>query len=164
MQMSSEASRLAASIGGVEERVSSETKMLHAEKAHLDKRHKQLQSLKVTLVRVCFVAMLDEPCWMKPMPHMLVYDIICFNPKVIAVHQVEIDERRKSLQEEEKALYRRYKGVSKKLEAENKAARAEVDKTRKVLARERGELASKIRNTAAEAEEAAQKVWGCSVS
>lgn len=72
-----------------------------------------------------------------------------------------MDERRKGLQEEEKALYRRYKGVAKKLEAENKAARAEVDKTRKVLARERGELASKVRNTAAEAEEVVRKarIW-----
>lgn len=69
MQMSSEASRLAASIGGVEERVSSETKMLKAEKAHLDKRHKQLQSLKVALIPVCVF-----PYCMKHMSHMLVFD------------------------------------------------------------------------------------------
>lgn len=60
MQMSSEASRLAASIGGVEERVSSEAKMMHAERAHLDKRHKQLQSLKVALMRLHLL--LSLPC------------------------------------------------------------------------------------------------------
>ena len=45
--MSSEASRLAASIGGVEERVSSEAKQLHAEKTQLDRQLKRLQAFKV---------------------------------------------------------------------------------------------------------------------
>lgn len=47
IQMSSEASRLAASIGGVEERVSSQASLVQAEKAHLDKQKKRVQAVKV---------------------------------------------------------------------------------------------------------------------
>lgn len=59
---------------------------------------------------------------------------------------------------EEKALDTRYKTAAAKLDAENKAARAEIAQARKALAREKGELASKFRNSAAEAEVAARKV------
>lgn len=55
VQMSSEASRLAVSIGGVEERVSSEAKLVQAERAHLDKQKRRLTLLKVrreTFIRV----------------------------------------------------------------------------------------------------------------
>lgn len=72
--------------------------------------------------------------------------------------QNELSERRKALEEEEKALDTRYKTAAANLDAENKAARAEVAKARKALAREKGELASKARNSAAEAEVAARKV------
>lgn len=46
-QMSSEASRLAVSIGGVEERVSSEAKLVQAERTYIDKQKDRLRSLKV---------------------------------------------------------------------------------------------------------------------
>lgn len=49
-QMSSEASRLAVSIGGVEERVSSEAKQVQAEKTHLEKQKKRLALLKVLVI------------------------------------------------------------------------------------------------------------------
>lgn len=77
--------------------------------------------------------------------------------------QNELSERRKALEEEEKALDTRYKTAAANLDAENKAARAEITKARKALAREKGELASKARNSAAEAEVAARKVrcWYC---
>lgn len=45
--MSSEASRLAHSIGGVEERVSSEAKLVQAERSFLEKQKHKLQNLKV---------------------------------------------------------------------------------------------------------------------
>ena len=47
-QMSSEASRLAVSIGGVEERVSSEAKLVQQERANLEKHRRRLQAGKVT--------------------------------------------------------------------------------------------------------------------
>lgn len=46
-QMSSEASRLAVSIGGVEERVSSEAKLVQAEKTSLEKQKGRMQTFKV---------------------------------------------------------------------------------------------------------------------
>lgn len=45
--MSSEASRLAVSIGGVEERVSSEAKLVQQERANLEKYKRRLQAGKV---------------------------------------------------------------------------------------------------------------------
>jgi len=45
--MSSEASRLAVSIGGVEERVSSEAKLVQQERANLEKQKRRLQACKV---------------------------------------------------------------------------------------------------------------------
>lgn len=45
--MSSEASRLAVSIGGVEERVSSEAKLVQQERAALEKHKRRLQAGKV---------------------------------------------------------------------------------------------------------------------
>lgn len=62
------------------------------------------------------------------------------------------------MDKEEKALDDRYRKAARDMDAENKTARAELDATRKALARERGELASKIRNTVAEAEAASRKV------
>lgn len=47
--MSEEASLLAVSIGGVEKRVSSETKLLQTEKAHLEKKKRHVQAVKVWL-------------------------------------------------------------------------------------------------------------------
>ena len=48
VQMSSEASRLAVSIGGVEERVSSQATQVQAEKTQLDKQKKRIQACKVS--------------------------------------------------------------------------------------------------------------------
>lgn len=62
------------------------------------------------------------------------------------------------MEKEEKVLDDRYRKAARDMDAENKAARAELEATRKALARERGELASKVRNTAAEAEAASRKV------
>ena len=62
------------------------------------------------------------------------------------------------MEKEEKLLDDRYRKAARDMDAENKAARAELDTNRKALARERGELASKVRNTAAEAEAASRKV------
>lgn len=62
------------------------------------------------------------------------------------------------MEKEEKLLDDRYRKAARDMDAENKAARAELEATRKALARERGELASKVRNTAAEAEAASRKV------
>lgn len=45
--MSSEASRLAVSIGGVEERVSSEAKLVQQERVNLEKHKRRLQAGKV---------------------------------------------------------------------------------------------------------------------
>lgn len=47
LQMSSEASRLAVSIGGVEERVSSEAKLVQQERANLEKHKRRVQAGKV---------------------------------------------------------------------------------------------------------------------
>lgn len=49
--MSSEASRLAVSIGGVEERMSSEAKLVQQEKANLEKYKRRLQAVKVRAPR-----------------------------------------------------------------------------------------------------------------
>lgn len=62
------------------------------------------------------------------------------------------------MEAEERALDTRYKDAAANLDAENKSARADLAKARKALAREKGELASKARNSAAEAEAAARKV------
>lgn len=83
---------------------------------------------------------------------------MCCNAPAPGRRQNELEERRKTLEKEEKALDARYKNAAKELDVENKAARAELDATRKTLARERGELASKVRSNAAEAEAATRKV------
>lgn len=54
-QMSSEASRLAVSIGGVEERVSSEAKLVQQERANLEKHKRRLQAGKVKGVSFFFL-------------------------------------------------------------------------------------------------------------
>lgn len=65
---------------------------------------------------------------------------------------------------EERDLDARYKKAATNLDAENKAARAELATARKALARERGELASKARSSAAEAEATARKVCAVCVT
>lgn len=66
--MSSEASRLAVSIGGVEERMSSEAKLVQQEKTNLEKHKRRLQAVKVCgqscgLVGVCGRDVLC--CWVR---------------------------------------------------------------------------------------------------